>query len=295
MAEPIKPSVMNVLLGNQNWTMATEVGELAIDPGLLFPTPEPPPRPALVVPVDVQALFVPPNHTERYVKLPMELTGLEPDRKVQPPFSAPRSRAQGVHLHWALPDGLLRGEMQDDEDTPITMRPLPNRWLVVRMTGRRGRQRLDTRSWVIEAENGRVFDLAGYPRGNASGDGEQIAADELDGIVGGSPNWTASYDAALNRFAFHDTLSGLNPSLLTNGLATYVVIGWWSERAHDPLSGAYSSYSASKRIANLGWSASPAPSSPGSIADPRPGLSFTTQGDATPGGMEREIDLKTEL
>ncbi len=295
MADPIKPSVMNALLGNQNWTMATAAGERAIDPGLLFPTPEPPPRPALVVPVDVQALYVPPNHAERYVKLPMELTGLEPDRKVQPPFSAPRSRPQGVHLHWALPDGLLRGEMQDDEDAPIAMRSLPNRWLVVRMTGRRGARRLDTRSWVIESENGRVFDLASYPDGTASGDGEQIAADELDGIVGGSPNWTASYDATLNRFAFHDSLSGLNTSQLSNGIATYVVIGWWSERAPDPLFGVYSSYSASKRIANLGWSASPAPSLPDSIADPRPKFSFATEGDATPGGMEREIDLKTEL
>lgn len=295
MADPIKPSTMNVLLGKQNWAMATAANELAVTPGLLFPTPVPPPRPALVVPVDVQALYVPPNHTERYVKLPMELTGLEAGRKIRPPFSAPQSRAQGVHLHWALPDGLLRGEMQDDDDAPIAMRPLPDRWLVVRMTGRRRAQKLDAKSWVIEAENGRVFNLANYPDGAASGDGEQIASDELDGVVGGSPNWTASYDAALNRFAFHDPLSGLNRSLLVSGLATYVVIGWWSERAHDPLSGAYSSYSASKRITNLGWSASPAPGSPGAIADPRPGYGFKAQSETTSVKVEHEIDLKAAV
>lgn len=296
MADRIKPSTMEILLGKQNWAMATAAGELAIDPEHLFPAPEPPPRPALVVPVDVKALYVPSNHAERYVKLPFQLTGLGPDRNVQPPFSAPRSRARGVHLHWALPDGLLRGEMQDNEEAPIAMRPLPNRWLVVRMTGRKGTRMLDTRSWVIEAENGRVFDLASYPDGTASGDGEQIAVDELDGIIGGSPGWTASYDATLNRFAFHDPLSGLNTSLLTNGLATYVVIGWWSEHAHDPLTGAYSPYSASKRLAKFGWSASPAPRSPDSIADPRPGLAFQTKDDETPGGMEEhDIDLRAEL
>jgi hypothetical protein len=291
MADPIKPSVMNALLGTQNWAMATEVGDLAIDPSLRFPVLGLPPRPALVVPVDVQALYVPPNHSERYVRL----TGLDPDRDVQPPFSPPRSRARGVHLHWALPDGLLRGEMQDDDDTPIAMRPLPDRWLVVRMTGRRGTRQLDTKCWVIESENGRVFDLDAYPDGTASGDGKQIPADELNGTVGGSPNWTASYDSAHNRFAFHDTLSGLNSSLVNNGLATYVVIGWWSERAHDPLSGAYSPYSASKLIADLGWSASPAPSPPRSIADPTPGGGTPKQSAAKTEDEEHEVDLKTEL
>lgn len=288
----MQPAAMNTLLDEQNWAMATAVGEQALKPELVFPAPEPPPNPALVVPVDVQALYVPPNHRERYVKLPLELNGSD---KIEPPFSMPESRTPGVHLHWALPDGLLRGEMQDDEDKPIAMRPLPDRWLVVRMTGARSTRQLDTQSWVIEAENGRVFDLVNYPDGAPSAEGEQIGADELDGTIGGSPNWTASYDATLNRFAFHDPLAGLNKSRLFNSLATYVVIGWWSQRAHDPLSGVYSSYAAAKRIAQLGWSASPAPGLPGAAADPRPGFGFKTRKDKAPGEAENEVDLKTEL
>ena len=295
MADPIKPSTIKALLDSQNWTMATRVEELAVKPEVLFPKPEPPPRPALVVPVDVQALYIPPDHTERYVKLPMELADLKPENKVQPPFEATRARAKGVHLHWALPDGLLRGEMQDDEEAPIAMRPLPNRWLVVRMTGRKNQSQLDIRSWVIEAENGTVFDLDDYPKGASSGDAEKISAEELDGIVGGSPSWTASYDATLNRFAFHDSLSDLDTSQVTNGFATYVVIGWWSTRAHDPMSGAYSPYSASKRLSELGWYASPAPTSPQAIASPVSAPRIKQNNRLERRDQAGEIDLETSL
>ncbi len=259
MAVTIKPEIMNALLGQSNWELAAKVTERVIAPEILFPKPAPLPRPSLLVPVDLQALYVPASHSERYVRLPMELGDKPADKNMTPPFSQPSARAMGIHLHWAMPDGLLRGKLVNDPDEPVQMRALPDRWLVVRMTGRRNRTTVDLKSWLIESESGQVFDLEDYPGDPISALEKGIKPDELTGIVGGSPNWTASYDAALNRFAFHDPLDDLNISAVLTKTATYVVIGWWSERAYDPLSSVFTPYSVHRRITGFGWSASEAP------------------------------------
>ncbi|WP_298970548.1 hypothetical protein [uncultured Roseobacter sp.] len=259
MADRIKPDLMNAILGSGNWTLATTVQDRVVDANVLFPKPPVVPDPALLVPVDVQALYVPASHSERYVRLPLELGEGADQGKVTEPFSTPRARAKGVHLHWALPDGLLRGEMVEDKDAPVQMRPLPNRWLVVRMTGRSGRTKVDLKSWMIEADTGRVFDLPKYPNAPSASLAHKLEPDGLTGIVGGSPNWTASYDASLNRFAFHDPLDGLQTGQVMTKQASYVVIGWWAERANDPLSGISLPYSVPRRIAQFNWTASTAP------------------------------------
>lgn len=259
MAEKIKPELMNTILSSGNWALATNVRDRVVDAGLLFPKRPVEPDPALLVPVDVQALYVPKSHDERYVRLPLDLGEGADDGKVKEPFSTPRARAKGVHLHWALPDGLLRGDMVDDADEPVQMRPLPNRWLIVRMTGRKGKSRVDLKAWLIEADNGRVFDLPDYPDTALSSLPHTLAPEDLTGIVGGSPNWTASYDATLNRFAFHDQLNDAQTKNVLTNQASYVVIGWWSERAHDPLSGVTLPYSVPRRIAEFNWTASTAP------------------------------------
>ncbi|WP_375230183.1 hypothetical protein [Roseobacter sp. S98] len=260
MATVLKPEIMEALLQSRNWEMATVLQDRVLAPGILFPTPAPQPRPALVVPVDVQGLYVPVSHSERYVRLPMVLgSDADGDGAKVAPFSTPRARKKGVHLHWAMPDGLLRGALVEDEDAPIDMPALPDRWLVTRMTGRTGQPRLDLRSWVIEAETGSVFDLDNYPGDPVQKQAMNVTSDELDGVAGGSPNWTASYDATLNRFAFHDPLDDLNPQQIFTRTATYVITGWWSERGHDPLSAVFSPYSVKRQIADLGWMASSAP------------------------------------
>lgn len=258
----IDPKVMDAVLSKSNWSMAAELKEQAFGNFEIFIPPFIPPDPALVVPVDMQALYVPVSHSERYVKLPLELGGPAGEDKPVDPFSAPVARPSGIHLHWALPDGLLRGEMQDDPDAPIPMRALPNRWLVVRMTGPVNAKRLDPASWVIESDRGRVWKLEDYPDGPAEGDGDELQPNELDGTIGGSPNWTAVYDATRNRFAFHDPLKGVDASRVTTKLASYVVIGWWSLRANDPLAASYWPFAVSRRLADFSWTASTAPLGP---------------------------------
>ena len=289
----IDPKVMDAILSKSNWSMAAELKEKAFGNFEVFIPPFIPPDPALVVPVDVQALYVPVSHSERYVKLPLELGGPAGEDTPVDPFSAPVARPSGIHLHWALPDGLLRGEMADDSDAPIPMRALPNRWLVVRMTGPLNSRRLDLAAWVIESDRGKVWKLEDYPDGPAEGDGDELQPNELDGIIGGSPNWTAVYDATRNRFAFHDPLKGVDAGRVTTRLASYVVIGWWSPRANDPLATSYWPFAVSRRLAEFDWTASTAP------LGPKPSIAATQKAKpAVPRETEAffsQVDVRSAL
>ena len=99
-------------------------------------------EPRVCVPVDVQALVVPatgPAGTEGVPLLgPLSpgsgadgLAAGDPDAAHAAvtgpdPFAAPTPRTPGVHLHWAMPDSLLRGELADP--TPQRApRPTPAR------------------------------------------------------------------------------------------------------------------------------------------------------------------------
>jgi hypothetical protein len=60
----------------------------------------------------------------------------------------------------------------------------------------------------------------------------------------------------LNRFAFHDPLDDLGragPAGVDQRAATYVVAGWWSDPAADPLDAARSSASFAELLGNLRW------------------------------------------
>jgi hypothetical protein len=229
-------------------------------------------EPRVCVPIDVQALVVPPGAaagTEGVVLVgPLspgsgagELGGglavgdahatvTGPD-----PFASPTPRPPGVHLHWAMPDALLRGALADPSTAPrppasgpsaagggAGMAALPDRWLVLRLLAPAAGAGTDVaRGWVLDAATGRTWDLSAW-----TGDPQGAGADELPGTpdvppegltgaAGGTLTWTAGYDAAARRFAFHDPLDDLaaDPALggtlpggpVADG-ATYTVIGW---------------------------------------------------------------------
>ena len=60
----------------------------------------------------------------------------------------------GVHLHWALPDGLthgIAGQNGQGADFPM----IPNRWLVVRLwdqTETKPESSLQFRAWIVESD-----------------------------------------------------------------------------------------------------------------------------------------------
>jgi len=220
-------------------------------------------KPRVLVPIDVQALYVPENSSERFVRLPFANT--TPDGQAPEPMPAPfdtgSTRSAGVHLHWAMPDSLLNGTLDEQDagsDNRLSLPPLPDRWVVLRLTIARGAQRATVTGWVIDAATTAVTALADWPApGKARPPtGKTLAANQLTGAAGGALHWSGGYDAVANRFAFHDPLTDLAtvaPNGVLGDLATYVVCGWWSTPSLDPLDTAKTSADLYARLDVLRW------------------------------------------
>lgn len=264
MAVSKDPKFISQAVASDRWSFAMRTG-LDVhavntwDPKLLR-------QPRLLVPIDVQALYIPANSNEKFAKIPLALTGTDTGAPAPTPapFKALTKRAAGVHLHWAQPDALLNGKLVDDADNPTSLMPLPNRWVVLRIIAPKGASQTKVRGWIVEADKARIFDLDGWSEGAAGGTqlGRSLDPEDLHGGAGGALSWSACYDACVGRFAFHDPLSDLaqaTPRGAFNDLAAYVVAGWWSEPKLDPLDKARSSAGLQKILAELNWSVNTLP------------------------------------
>jgi hypothetical protein len=217
----------------------------------------------VLVPMDVQALYVPPGDTEAMVRLPSAVS--VPDRNPPPasppPFDPGTPRPAGVHLHWAAPDALLNGAMADraaDDRNRLGLPPLPDRWAVVRVLRPAGSPVASVRGWLVAADTATVAPFE-EPNSPGAPEGSTVAAADLNGTVGGSLTWAGTYDATVNRMAFHDPLDDL-AAVAPNGVdgpdggvATYLVAGWWSAAERDPLDVARTHAGLHDRLAALGW------------------------------------------
>jgi hypothetical protein len=224
----------------------------------------------LLVPIDVQALYVQEGTKEKMVSLPMLVAGAgghgveDPEDGLPDPFSEGAPRPPGVHLHWAMPDALLRGRLEQRTDgapNRLGLPVLPDRWTVLRILLPRGAREVVVTGWVLEADRAIAVPLGSWKEGSAIPSGvaplgEPIAKDMLTGTVGGSVSWSAVYDAVINRFAFHDPLddvAALAPNGVDQDCAAYLVTGWWSEAARDPLDAARSNDSLHELLERLRW------------------------------------------
>jgi hypothetical protein len=142
-----------------------------------------------------------------------------------PPFTDHQSWLEpGVHLHWALPDGLTRGATRRSAERPVQIGdlwfpPAPNRWLVLR------RDRADPargieRAWLVESDyvhppGARPTAAVAYPRAShAAGAppffylGRQI---ELE------PHTFVPLDGTLSRMTAETSLGAHGPALTALG------------------------------------------------------------------------------
>ena len=219
--------------------------------------------PRLLVPVDLRALVVADNPVEhaavgvRIYEDP-EYPVAEGERRPEPFTDVPEGLARGVHLHWAMPDGLTQGRVVEppeddleDEENSLELRRLPNRWLVMRVEA--GTQRV-VRAWVLEAERAAHHDLEGWvepgPPPEDDGPATVIRPEELTAIAGGDVAWAAVYDNVVDRFAFHDDLADLQRFDLP---LTYVVVGWYSDPELDPLFLRDTTATFAQAMSALGW------------------------------------------
>ena len=215
----------------------------------------------VLVPIDVQALVVPAGSAEPMVRLPLSIAAPDdaPPAPATDVLADGPPRPAGVHLHWAMPDALLRGKLADNGPTNrLALPALPDRWVVLRVVAPKGASAPVVRGWVIEADTTRVVALDQWPAGAAAAaaTGRTVPPDGLTGSCGGSLNWTGTYDATLNRFALHDPLDDLGPGRpqrREGDQLAYLVAGWWSDPGRDPLDGAQTASSLHERLRQLGW------------------------------------------
>jgi hypothetical protein len=218
-------------------------------------------EPRLLVPVDVQALVVRAgaNDTEPMLALPFRDGKAElPPVKLDDPGTP---RPPGVHLLWTVPAALGRGTVVDDPLAPgdptrrrLQLPVLPDRWTVLRLAVPSGAAAPLVAGWVIEADAGTVTPLADWPTvmTNTTQVGPPIALHLLN-VHSGGTGWTQCYDAAQGRFALHDPLTDLAGVALEGDAVSYLVAGWWSQSADDPLDGVGTDAGYRQRLAQLGW------------------------------------------
>ncbi len=256
----IPPKTLRTLTSSARWSTLVRADERLVslanwDAELIR-------QPRVLVPIDVQALYVPASGGETFVRLPFATTtpdGADP-APMPPPFAAGAPRPPGVHVHWAMPDSLLSGKLEARDPgsaNRLSLPALPDRWVVLRLAIPRGEQRARVTGWVIEADKTRVTPLADWPQPDKArpATGKTIAPDALTGSVGGTLNWSGCYDAVANRFSFHDDLADLAaiaPRGMIGDFASYVVCGWWSSARLDPLD-SVTDVSLYARLEALAW------------------------------------------
>ena len=226
----------------------------------------------IIVPVDIQAFVVEKAgvvEDEDTAKGAKKLS--QPHNWLNPGVNgSPLSR--GIHLHWAMPDGLMVGEEIDDSTITIddntelhemqTFPALPNRWIVVRQWPDQSSP-LDTQSeytshmhwkskaWIINANDQTTTELSQW---NSPGVQESLmtAIDDGDPATAeDAVTWTAVYAESQGRFTFHDI-----PESDVDGPLNYMVAGWYSKASQDPLfcSKKTSRGEWKETLEELGWS-----------------------------------------
>jgi hypothetical protein len=206
-------------------------------------------RTRILVPVDVQAYVVPPGGSEETVPIVGDV------QSDPAPFAVGTPKKPGVHLHWAMPDALLRAEHDEATRSPV-LPVLPDQWVVVRTLQPVGQRQVLATGWVVDARTRVVTGLSSFTGPIA--DLPVDAPDPLTGFTLGV-EWTSSYAGSERRFTFHDTLEDL-PALAEaaktsfhGDQAVYTVAGWWSDESRDPLTGARGPAALDSVLAGLGW------------------------------------------
>jgi YVTN family beta-propeller protein len=165
-------------------------------------------------------------------------------------FDSPENRSllqdpdPGVYVQWELPQGLRHGVHQALHDS-VTFPCVPNRWLVVRMSGPTGQR--TAAAWIVESDFlgsegsatfpapdfkptllGRKLPLAGWQETAAQNPAAYFKP--LTAVSSGDITFTSYQPYHPNVFSIHDSLDGIEQDTLS-----YFVAGWYSVPNDDPL------------------------------------------------------------
>ena len=162
-------------------------------------------------------------------------------------LSSPRPR--GSYLQWYLPRAFTSG-VADDPTNKLTFPPIPDRWLVLRISAGRSRARRGVRGWVLEAgdEPPKSFDVRTWVESGATPE----VVNPLTALGHGDLAWAGYFDNGNGRLGFQDNT--LDQDRVAGPLA-YLVCGWFSDPVLDPLGNqAIKSRAAfNAKMQQLGW------------------------------------------
>ena len=222
----------------------------------------------LLVPVSLQALAV--NHNDRIATTwslaHKNFAGLRDFEPFEPPPFArggdwPRI---GITLHWALPDALLRGRRQIDENGKAHLHfpLLPNRWLVLRqfLAAEVAPAADMTRAWLVASDYLGADGTSFYPTADGHGAtrigwatplmGPDAPANpplmpasepHLTALGFGDLNFTTYIGNLDNVFSFYDSLLDEDQQAVDNATIhgrmqlSYTIVGWYAQPDTDPL------------------------------------------------------------
>jgi hypothetical protein len=218
--------------------------------------------PRVLVPVELDVLMVrQEGGTWAQTAMTVPDPGSQPQAHtlLPDPFSERAPRPAGAYLHWALPDALTGGS-GTARGGDVSFRPIPDRWLVVRLSTPQPGARRAVTAWVLESGGQQpvvtALDSWAEPEDpeRTTTPGEQ----PLTVLGHGDAAWSAYFDNVENRLAFYDDLTD-GPGGTVAGPLAYLVCGWHSRHIDDPIGEGLSSPAAFEaRLADLGWEVNPA-------------------------------------
>ena len=155
------------------------------------------------------------------------------------PFAASGVLEPGIHLHWALPDELVKA--QAHKDAPPRFRGVPDLWLVVRFNPVQGDEARTHRAWVVDSVDESVTALDDWVPPTRPQDRIHTGAGVLERVGQGWGQWSldepfdqlvpAYYPSCRRRLGFHDDIADLDGQ---TGDVSYAVVGWYSSKVFDP-------------------------------------------------------------
>jgi len=237
-------------------------------------------QPRLLVPIDIEALVVGQAASgSEWVDLTPDFRGVYRNQFLGAQFESQTSSVRpdllepGIHLHWALPDGLMHANARSGGALEFPL--VPNRWLIVRFWEPDAKSppvHFERKAWIVESDTiadnddgtalpwptlrslnssrdkrdyyvlvGQRFELAEWP-------GERSAPNvDITAIGYGDACFAAYYPASRALLGFHDSdLENLETATLN-----YFVCGWYSKPANDPLFQVISKAPAGSALASL--------------------------------------------
>jgi hypothetical protein len=189
---------------------------------------------ALLVPLGLDVLLVRADGTAfapTKMKTPQPNPQKGERQKLVPePFGADTPRAEGAYLHWSMPDGLTQAQHTDGSSAPV-FPAIPDRWLVLRLTGDATAGPRTVTAWMLPDVNAATLEIRENVLGSPGpGPNPPPAKGKPFTVLGtGDLSWSAYFDNVLGQLSLYDPLTGVD------GAVSYVVCGWYTRVGIDPI------------------------------------------------------------